>query len=320
MPRYLVLLLMLFAFACKNKTTSVSANKPVNTSYFFDAFKKLKLPYTIADTNMIKSADTTLIGYDVFKQFIPDTALQTLAAKKLENLKIHPVGKIETENELYLLATVTDGKKTSLVTYLFDKKKHYLNHLFLLDNQNHDDYVHSVSINTEPTFLIIREKTENNKYSYTKNGYAYSNENKGFTEVINDSNEDEKNNEIINPIDTFVKVNKYSGDYVKNEKNFISVRDGNNPKSYLFFLHTEKQKDDGSACIGELKGKLIMVNETSAVFQQNGDPCVIDFAFESNKVKVKERGSCGNYRGMTCMFDDSYKKKTPPTVKEKKKK
>src|SRR4051795_11098468 len=138
MPRYLVLLLMLFAFACKNKTTSVSVNKPVTTTDFFDAFKKLKLPYTIADTNMIKSADTTFISYDVFKQFIPDTALQTLAAKKPENLKIHPVGKIEAENEIYLVATVTDGKKTSLITYLFNKSKHYLNHLVLLNSSGND--------------------------------------------------------------------------------------------------------------------------------------------------------------------------------------
>lgn len=317
MPRYLVLLLMLFALACKDKTASLSASQPVNTTDFFDAFKKLKLPYIIADTNLMKSADTTLISYEVFKQFIPDTALKSLGAKKPESLKIHPAGKIENENEIYLLATITDGKKTSLITYLFDKKKHYLNHLLLLNNQNHDNYVHSVNVNTEPTFLIVREKTENNQYSYTKNGYAYSKENKAFVEVINDSNEDEKSNEIINPIDTFAKKNKYSGDYVQDKKNFISVRDGNSASSYLFFLHVNKE--DGE-CKGELKGKLTMVNETKAVFQQNGDPCVIDFTFEKNRVQVKERGSCGNYRGMTCMFNDSYKKKNPLPVKGKKKK
>ena len=316
MPKYFVLLLMLFALSCKNKTASLSANQPVNTTDFFDAFKKLKLPYIIADTNLMKSADTTLISYDVFKQFIPDTALQSLAAKKPESLKIHPAGKIENESEIYLLAIVTDGKKTSLITYLFDKKKHYLNHLALLNNQNRDDYVHSVNINTEPTFLIVREKTENNQYSYTKHGFAYSKEAKDFVEVINDSNEDEKKNEIINPIDTFAKKNKYSGDYVQDKKNFISIRDGSSANSYLFFLHVNKNNGE---CNGELKGKLTMINETEAVFQQNGGPCVIDFTFEKSRIQVKERGSCGNYRGMTCMFDDSYKKKNPPPVKGKKK-
>ncbi|TKK69818.1 hypothetical protein FC093_06995 [Ilyomonas limi] len=317
MPRYLFLLLMLFALSCKNKTTSLTANQPVKTSDFFDAFKKLRLPNIIADTNLVKSADTTLISYNVFKQFIPDSALQSLAAKKPEGLKIHPVGKIENENEIYLLTTITDGKKTLLIAYLFDKNKHYLNHLLLVSNQSRDGYVHSVSINTEPTFLIIREKTENNQYSYTKHGYAYSIENKGFVEVINDSNEDEKSNVIINPIDTFSNKNKYSGDYVQDKKNFISVRDGSSANSYIFFLHVDK--DDGE-CKGELKGKLTMVNETKAVFQQNGDPCVIDFTFKSNTVMVKERGSCGNYRGMTCMFDDNYKKKKgPPPAKGSKK-
>src|SRR5438309_3227309 len=98
MSRYLVLLLMIFALACKNKTTSLSANEPVNKSDFFTAFHKLNLPYIIADTSMTKVGDTTLISYDVFKQFIPDTALQTLAFKKQGSLKIHPVGKIENEN------------------------------------------------------------------------------------------------------------------------------------------------------------------------------------------------------------------------------
>jgi len=320
MPRYFVLLLMLFALSCKNKTAAVSADKPVNTSDFFTAFKKLKLPYTIADTNMMKKADTTLISYDVFKQFIPDSALQTLAAKKPESLKIHPVGKIENQDEIYLLATVTDGKKTTLITYLFNKKKHYINHLLLLNNTTDDGYIHSVNINTEPTFLIVREKTTNNQYSYTKNGYAYSEESKSFVEVVNDSNEDKKNKDIINPIDTLAKSNKYSGDYIEDKKNFISVRNGSSTGSYIFFIHFEKEKDDGSPCIGELKGMMTMVSGSKAVFQQNGDPCVIDFTFENNRIQVKERGSCGNHRGMTCMFDDSYKKKGPPPVKGKKKK
>jgi len=321
MPRYLVLLLMLFALACKNKTASLSSDQPVNANDFFTAFNKLNLPYIIADTNMKKVSDTTLISYDVLKQFIPDTALQTIGAKKVETLKIHPVGKIENGDEIYLLATITDGKKTTLITYLFNKGKHYLNHLVLLTNLSNDDYVHSVNINTEPTFLLTREKTENNVYKYSKNGYAYSKENKGFVEVINDSNEDEKkNNEIINPVDTLAKINKYSGDYIKDKKNFISVRDGSSAKSYIFFIHFEREADNGSACTGELKGTMTMVDEAKAIFQQNGDPCVVDFTFKGNTIVVKERGSCGNHRGMTCMFNDSYKKKSPPVQKSKRKK
>ncbi len=61
-----------------------------------------------------------------------------------------------------------------------------------------------------------------------------------------------------------------------------------------------------------------MVAENKAVFQQNGDPCVIDFTFKGNAVVVKERGKCGNHRGMTCLFDDSYKKKAIPAPKREK--
>ena len=318
MPRYLVLILVLFALACKNKTTTLSANQPVNASDFFAAFHKLNLPYNVADTNMKKAGDTTLVSYDVLKQFIPDTALQTLASKRPEGLKIHPVGKIENEDGTYLLAMVTDGKKTTLVTYLFDKSKHYLGHLSLLNNTTDDAYIHSVNINTEPTFLLSRDKTDNNVYKYTRNGYAYSKENKSFVEVINDSNEDEKkNNEIINPIDTLAKKNKLSGDYTKDKKNFISIRDGNSASNYNFFVHFEKDKDNGG-CTGELKGAMTILDESKAVFQQKGDPCVIDFTFKGNTVQVKERGSCGNHRGMTCLFDDNYKRKKEPVPPAKK--
>ncbi len=311
MPRYMVLLLLLIAVSCKNKTTALAANEPVSATDFFAAFTKLKLPLIAADTNFSRLADTTLISYEVLQQFVPDSALKTLAVKQSGKLKIHPAGKIENVAERYLLVTITDGKKTSLITYLFDKKQHYLNHLLLLGNQNHDGYVHSVNINTEPTFLMVKEKTEDDRYSYTKKGFAYSNESKGFTEVINESNEDlKKNNEILNPIDTLGKKNKLSGDYTRDKKNFISVRDGSSAKSYIFFLHFEKNEGD---CTGELKGTLKMVDETKAVFQQNGDPCVIDFTFGATSLKVKERGSCGNHRGMTCLFDDSYKKKKEAT-------
>jgi hypothetical protein len=41
-------------------------------------------------------------------------------------------------------------------------------------------------------------------------------------------------------------------------------------------------------CTGELKGIMTMRDATHGYFQENGDPCVIDFIFGSNNITVKE--------------------------------
>lgn len=311
MSKIWLLAALLFLFSCGGKKSSSSDEKPSETTDFFAMFPKLKLPYDAWDTSLAKTADTTTVSGNVLQQFVPDSVLDSLTTKKGTAIIFHPVGKIENKTELYLLLTAKTGKKTTLFALLFDngnqKKKSYLNHLTLISDGNNDAYIHSVDINTEPTFTITKDKTVNDQYNYTKTGFAYNSASKNFIEVINESNENtKKNTEIINPIDTLTKLFKYSGDYEKDKTNFISVRDGNVPNKYTFFLHFEKNKGD---CTGELKGILTLVDATKAVFQQSGDPCVIDFSFEKNSVKVKERGSCGNHRGITCLFDDSYRKK-----------
>src|SRR6266498_1635818 len=166
--------------------------------------------------------------------------------------------------------------------------------------------VQSVNITSEPAFIISREKiNQQNELVYTRNGYAYNDDSKTFIPVMNDSNEDLKRlNEIINPIDTFAAKNKLSADYTKDKQNFISVRDGTHPNKYLFFIHFDK---DG--CKGELKGEMTMRDATHAYYQESGDPCVIDFTFFGKSITVKERGNCGNHRGIKCFFDDTYRKK-----------
>jgi hypothetical protein len=149
---------------------------------------------------------------------------------------------------------------------------------------------------------------------YTRNGWAF-NDAGIFMVVINDSNEDlKKRNEIINPIDTLPIKNKLSGDYVRDKKNFISIRDGKDPNNYLFFIYFEK---NGGNCVGELKGDLQLRDKTNAQYKESGDPCVIDFRFEGSRLVVKEQGSCGNHRGIKCFFDDSYTKKNPPKKRKR---
>lgn len=315
----LVCFTIIFLASCKDKHVSLSGDAKVDVKDFVAAFPAIKLPYKVADSNMVKVADTTTISYTVFSEFVPDSVLQNVIGKNAKKIKIHPVGKIEKDNETYLLANFSVNGKTSMICFLFDKENKYHASLPLLKQNLKDGYVHSVSVTIEPTFIISQEKRNAmGDLSYTRNGYAYNSGSSDFIIVMNDSNEDLKRiNEIINPIDTFPAANKWSGDYVQDKKDFISVRDGSSSNKYIFFIHFEKNDGD---CTGELKGIMTMRDATHAVYEEGGDPCEIDFTFTSNNITVKERGNCGNHRGIKCFFDDTYKKKKTTKATPKKSK
>ncbi len=314
MKNCLPLLLLLLVFGCKEKKIDLSGEVPVKIGDFISAFRKINPPFIVSDTNIAKVGDTITIGYKAFIQFFPDSSLTPITGTN-KKLVIRPIGLIEKENENYLLVKfITKNKTIHIAVFVTDKKNKYLASKELLNNSSKDEYLHAVSINREPTFLLGQEKTgKDNNLLYTKTGWVYNSAGI-FMVVINDSNEDPKKTAVINPIDTLPKKNKLSGDYVRDKKNYISLRDTKKPNVYQFFIHFEK--NEGS-CTGELKGELKMKDATTAEFRENGDPCVIDFKFSGNEVSLKEQGSCGNHRGIKCYFNDTFIKKREPRNKKK---
>ena len=303
MNKWLVVIFLFAACSYKEKKVNLSGNAPVKPNDFIKAFPLLTLPYTVADTNIAKVGDTTLISNIVFTQFIPDDVVNSIANKS-KNFSIRPLGRIEKLTENYLLAIISQNKKIQLVAFVMTKRNTFLTFKTLFDNAANDGYSHTLSINREPTFLVSKEKMNNDLklIQFSRVGWVYNDS--SFMVVINDSNEDlKKTNQIINPIDTLPRKNKLSGDYAQNKKNFIALRDGKDANTYLFFIHFEKKE---GTCIGELKGDFKMKNPTTAAYNQGGDPCVIDFTFNNNAITLKEKGSCGNRRGMACFFDDTF--------------
>jgi hypothetical protein len=298
--------LLLVMTACSDTKPDLTGETPLKAEDFMAAFPSITLPFTASDTNLHKLSDTVTLGYKAFQQFVPDSSLTPVTGTD-KKLVIHPVGRIEKENETYLLANFTNRKKqTRLVVFVMDKKKKFMAAKDILDNRANDGYLHTLSINREPTFTIGREKEgKDNNLLYTRAGWIY-NDAGLFMVVVNDSNEDPQKAVVINPLDTLPKKNKYSGDYIRDKKNLISLRDNNKPNSYLFFVHFEK---NNGTCIGELKGEMTMKDATSARYTDKGDPCIIDFRFEGNKIIIRETGTCGNRRGMKCLFDDTFVKK-----------
>lgn len=306
MNKWLLIVLVIAMCSCKEKKVNLAGNALIKPNDFIKAFSLLALPYSVADTNIATVGDTTIIGNAVLVQFVPDSIINLLI-NHTKNYTIQPLGRIEKTTENYLLAIITQNKKIQLVAFVMDKKNKYLAYKSLLNNTANDGYVHSMSINREPTFVISKEKIGTDKQlQFSRVGWIYGSD-KTFMVVINDTNEDpKKSKSIINPVDTLPRKNKLSGDYVQDKKNFISLRDGKDVKTYIFFIHFEKK--DGT-CVGELKGDLKLKDATTAVYNQGGDPCVVDFTFANNNITLKEKGSCGNRRGMECFFDDTFTKK-----------
>lgn len=315
MKKLFCFILVIAVIGCGKKKTSLHGDEVVTGKEFIEAFPALQLPFAIADTNITKTiTDTSTISLSVFNQFVPDTVL-TKIIPSIKKTIITPVGKIDKQKTIYLLANFIHNKKTILAAFVFNDKNKFLAAKQLLSNNNDDAYIHSLSINKEPTFLISKEKTDEYKQlRFSRTGWVYTNNGNNFIVVINDGNEDPIKTQIIDPIDTLPKKNKWSGNYVKDSKNFVSIRDGRDANNYNFFIHFEKKN---ATCVGELKGTLKMKTATHAIYQAGGDPCVIDFNFEGNTIIVKEKGSCGNRRGMDCLFDDSYTKKKETTKKKK---
>ena len=314
--RYLSNLLILLALiGCAETKTDLSGNTPLKINDFNAAFKNIELPIRINDTNLVAFTDTIKIGRKALAQFLPDSVVNAIAPKLVKNASIFTVGKIEKETEYYLLLNNKDTKKQTVSVIAFSKKNVFLGYQILtqfdLTQKGSQFYGKTLLINKEPTFLIEENKLDPEQgLTNEKKGWAYTEQ--GFKLIYLDANIKPEQKAILNPIDTLPTVNTFSGDYARDKKNFISLRDFGNANKYQFFLHFEKK--DGT-CVGELKG-LLNFNKNQATYSEKGDPCTIQFTITGNVIKIKEDGNCGNHRNMTCYFNDSYDKKRKPKSKK----
>ena len=314
--RYLSNLLILLALiGCAETKTDLSGNTPLKINDFNAAFKNIELPIRINDTNLASFTDTVEIGRKALEQFLPDSVVDVIAPKLLKKSSIFTVGKIEKETEYYLLLNNKAARKQTVFVITFSKKNVFLDYQVLtqfdLSQKSSQLYGKTLLINKEPTFLIEENKLDPEKgISNEKKGWAYTDQ--GFRLIYLDANIKPAQKAILNPIDTLPTLNTFSGDYARDKKNFISLRDFGNPNKYQFFLHFEKKEGD---CVGELKGLLNFI-KNQATYSEKGDPCTIQFTITGNVIKIKEDGNCGNHRNMTCYFNDSYDKKRKPKSKK----
>ncbi len=300
--------LVCLMMACSEEKTDLSGNTPIKINDFNKIFKVAVLPVTISDTNLNRFTDTLVIGRKALAQFVPDSIVENIVSKTDKKAVLHPIFKIEKEEEYYLLFRIQHSTNFEICIIVFSKKNKYLGYKVITDfkeeNKGSKQYGKILNINKEPSFLVEENKmSADNSLTYEKKGWAYIDST--FRLIYFDSNKKPENSKVINPLDTLPMNNPFSGDYGRDAKNFISIRDYTVQGKYQFFMHFERDNRD---CVGELKG-LMSFTKNTATYTEKGDACIIHFKIDGNQISIKEDGNCGNHRNMTCYFNDTYNKK-----------
>lgn len=309
--KYLMILVAIASLnGCKQKKKiSLSGEDTVAVNDFIDFFAPLDLPLQFADTSLLKTKkenDSLLISLKNFNQFVPDSVLQEVYAKGAKP-KIYVLGKVSVPKaETYIFVkTVTNDKKAVFVLG-FDKEQKFIAGMPILRPDQKSTTEQSVSMDRKYSITkkVVLKNTDGS-VSEGKDVYVLNSGAKNFMLIMTDALDD-KITELINPIDTLPRKNKYSADYNNGKMNLVSIRDGRSDGKISFFIHFEKSN---GTCTGELKGEAIMKTPNTAVYQVGGDPCQLQFIFSSSAVSLKEIEGCGSRRGLNCAFDGSFAKK-----------
>jgi hypothetical protein len=310
-----IFVVIAFLFAdCRSKKTKLADEDTVAINEFVDFFQDVKLPFRLVDSTILKKeTDSASIGYKIFTQFIPDSVLQSQFGKGVKPA-IYPLGKVAIKNfETYLfLKAIVPNKKVAYVIAL-DKNNNFITAMPLAIEDKDPTTVQIGEM--DPKYTVIRtvqKKMEDGQSNDSKKIYILNSETRAFSLIMTDEGLPEQVQDIINPIDTFQLKNKFSGDYIKDKRNYISIRDGKTTSQFLFFIHFEKDNGD---CRGELKGEATLQGSKTALYRAVGNPCLLEFSLSGNTVSIRELEACGSYRDIKCFFEGSFVKKKEPKPK-----
>jgi hypothetical protein len=301
--RVLLVFTMVILTDCKSKKTSLSGDEPVEIGDFIDFFP-VKNSYQFSDTTLLKKdKDSLLIGHKVFTQFVPDSLLTKVFGKTTP--KIYPMARVKG-NETYLFIKAVAGNKRAAYVLGFDKKNRFIAGMPLLQLDQNSSTQQIAGIDNRFNIQkTIQRKNADGNVSEGKDIYILNQEAGEFM-LIMTVPLDTKATELVNPIDTLSRKQKFTADYGTGKMNLVSFRDGRKSDRLSFFIHFEK---NNGQCIGELKGEASMKTATQAEYREAGESCALQFIFTPSTVMIKEIGGCGSRRGLRCSFDGVYFRK-----------
>jgi hypothetical protein len=306
MKKYLLLMALSGSlFSCKSKKPTLADDDKADVHDFIAFFQPLKLPYQVGDTVLRKpGTDSSLIPWAVFSRFVPDTVLAKYFGKTVRP-RIEALGKVRGgQKETYLFVKATGLPKKMAFVLCFDKEDKFATARPLFTAGGDPHASNGASMDARWALSISRRrKAPDGQVFFHKDTYIFDGAG-SFTLILTESNENTSGDRaVIDPIDSLPRKHKFSGDYVQDSRNFISVRDGKDPAHIRFFVHFEKE---GGQCKGELKGRAKFIAPGIARYRSNEDPCTVEFVFSSQAVSMKELEGCGNFRDIKCFFDGRF--------------
>jgi hypothetical protein len=310
-----LLILCLALFACNNKKKK-DKEEGTGFSYekFSERFKPVNPPYALSDTGLQNNKDTTGIRSEAFARFLSDSLKNRIFGRssKVRYISLSRL-KPDGNTSFYFVKAVSGQKKAALL-YVFDEGQFSTVFPFLVPDAN--PATSQVS-SLDKSFVITQNVVLKQPAAEGKDVYEYDAASKRFSLILTDPI-NKYTADVINPIDTLSRKHKFAGDYGRDKKHLVSIRDGRYPNQLTVFIHIDK--NDGG-CTGELKGDLLFTSPTTAIYRRSGDPCVMTFRFSSSSVTVHEDQGCGSHRGLDCSFDGNYTKRKeskPPKKKNSK--
>lgn len=305
--------IILTLWGCKSGDNQLKPESEMNSNDFVDLFKPIESGFLINSTKVSSTIlDSFPISTNLVNKFVPDSNFLKDFGKKAK-LKFFSIGrKTDNNKNDFILLKASSLNKKIVYLLVFDKEQKFKAGIPIITIPTENKIQIEAGIDKKFAITINKFKFASDGQNYfTKNVYTYISEG-FFTLILRESNEMPANQDIYNPIDSVSKKHKLTGDYKKNAKNFLSIRDGSKPKKLLFFIHMESESGH---CSGELKGEAELVKPNKLIYSAAGDPCSIEFDFTGNNVSFQELKGCGNYRGIKCSFEGSYRR-----VKSKKQK
>ncbi|RYY98613.1 MAG: hypothetical protein EOO11_07540 [Chitinophagaceae bacterium] len=318
-----ILFLLIGVAACGGGDQKPAAGKTgegtdAGNGSFAGQFREVKLPYSLTDTALLDGTDTSTLRHTGFTESLPDSLRSELFPGG--KVRYTPLARMAAEGGgAYYVVKAAAGARKAALLYVCDKEQRIVGVFpFLVPD---GDASTSQASSIDKSYSITRsvvQKKDNETASDGKDVYIYNTALKSFTLIMTDPLEDRR--DVLNPIDTLKRTHPLAGDYVRNERNFISVRDARSTSEISFYIHFEKDED----CNGELKGTALLTSSKTAVYRQGGDPCVLELTFGANSVTMREMEGCGSHRGLKCLFEGNFPRKkevsSKPAPKKKVKK
>ncbi len=306
--RILTGLLLILLLSCGHKTSKNHApdEKPVELKDFLGMFREIKPPVQFGDTSLVHKPGDSSLSLGVLSQFLPDSVFQS--HMKGFKGRYFATGKVSVKKaESYLFLKLLSAGRKSLYVLVFDKDGKFSTLMSLAQGGDDTPANYYAQLDAKYTLTVQRDRKESGSTKvYRKSVYVY-NADAGFTLIMKEGNEEKRGPvAVYNPIDTLPRKHRFTGDYVTDKQNFISVRDGRNNSLVRFFVHFEKDKGE---CKGELKGEAKFTAPNVVRYSAAGDPCSVSFTFTDKNVTMKELEGCGNHRDIRCYFDGVYAKK-----------